>query len=281
MLTKAILTGGVLSLLAGSIVYFGTEGADAMDFSSESSKSFDLSGDTTSTVKSSEAETETDNLAGSADMSPPKDEAKPKTRWLDQYLKASKPKAEPKPEAKPEADDKQSDEYDRGDARDEAKGTYVVSEKPRDETVGAHDDRPETNEFAGDAQGDFSEVFGLVSSRKDVDYDRVLAEAEKLLVVDMRNEALLEIVDYAVSRGDMEKATQIGRNLSSPELRDTARARIGKGLALRGDAESAFAIIEDIEIDELAAPIRLEIIAALMMTPEERLEASVFGRMNR
>jgi hypothetical protein len=275
MLTKAILTGGVLSLLAGSIVYFGTEGADAMDLGSESSKVFDLSGDTTSTVKSSEAET--DNLAGSAEMSPPKDETKPKTRWLDQYLKASKPQAKPKPEA----EEKQSDENDRGDARDEAKGTYVVSEEPRDETVGAHDDRPETNEFAGDAQGDFSEVFGLVSSRKDVDYDRVLAEVEKLLVVDMRNEALLEIVDYAVSRGDMEKAAQIGRNLSSPELRDTARARIGKGLALRGDAESAFAIIEDIEIDELAAPIRLEIIAALMMTPEERLEASVFGRMNR
>jgi len=31
MLTKAILTGGVLSVLAGSIVYFGTEGADALD----------------------------------------------------------------------------------------------------------------------------------------------------------------------------------------------------------------------------------------------------------
>ena len=31
MLTKAILTGGVLSVLAGTIVYFGTEGADALE----------------------------------------------------------------------------------------------------------------------------------------------------------------------------------------------------------------------------------------------------------
>ena len=31
MLTKAILTGSVLALLSGSIVYFGTEGADALD----------------------------------------------------------------------------------------------------------------------------------------------------------------------------------------------------------------------------------------------------------
>jgi len=38
MLTRAILTGGILSILAGSIVYFGTEGADALGSISEKIK---------------------------------------------------------------------------------------------------------------------------------------------------------------------------------------------------------------------------------------------------
>jgi len=34
--------------------------------------------------------------------------------------------------------------------------------------------------------------------------------------------------------------------------------------------EAAFAVLDEVEIDELAAPIRLEIIAALMATRAER-----------
>ena len=106
--------------------------------------------------------------------------------------------------------------------------------------------------------------------RDTLDYDAVLLEANKLQVIDMRNEAVLEIVDYAVDRRDFAKAADIVAELSSPELRDTARARIGVGLALNGDMEAGFAVLEEIEIDELTAPIRLEIIAALMATRAER-----------
>jgi hypothetical protein len=44
-------------------------------------------------------------------------------------------------------------------------------------------------------------------------------------------------------------------------------------LALRGNAEAAFAVLDEIEIEELAAPIRLELITALMSTRQERDEA--------
>ena len=103
-----------------------------------------------------------------------------------------------------------------------------------------------------------------------IDYDAVLVEAKKLQVIDMRNEAFLEIIDYAIDRGDIGDAADILEELSRPELRDTARGRIGVGLASAGDMNAAFAVLDEIEIDELTAPIRLEIITALMATRAER-----------
>jgi len=52
--------------------------------------------------------------------------------------------------------------------------------------------------------------------------------------------------------------------------RDTARAKIGVGLARTGDSEAAFAVLDEMEIDELTASMRLEIITALMATKAER-----------
>ena len=112
-------------------------------------------------------------------------------------------------------------------------------------------------------------------SSSSFDYAAVLAEAKKLHVVDMRNQAVLEIVDFAVDNLDMAEAADLVPELSTPELRDTARARIGAGLARCGKAEAAFAIIDELEIDELAAPIRLEIITALMATSQERQAAGI------
>ena len=91
----------------------------------------------------------------------------------------------------------------------------------------------------------------------------------------MRNQAILEIVDFAVDSQDMTQAADLVQELSTPELRDTARARIGAGFARCGKADAAFAVIDDLEIDDLAAPIRLEIITALMATRQEREAAGI------
>jgi hypothetical protein len=52
-------------------------------------------------------------------------------------------------------------------------------------------------------------------------------------------------------------------NLSTPELRDTARQRIGISHAQAGRMDKAFAVMDGVEIDALSDPIRLEIIRSV------------------
>jgi len=253
-------------------------------------------------------------------------DTKPKTRWLDQYLKSDKNKAkasEPKSEvtdvvieksheAEIEAEVEVVVEGETGkkmmatmeegtdpQVTQKVKKKMIVKMDGDKKMVWSSDDESQMDEdidmemiemFLGEHTDmdmemlkDAKKEIRIIkldgkkhkgsahhSSLKAIDYDAVLVEAKKLQVIDMRNEAFLEIVDYAVDRGDIGDAADIVDELSSPELRDTARARIGVGLATRGDMEAAFAVIDEVEIDELAAPIRLEIIAALMATRAER-----------
>lgn len=300
MLTKAILTGGVLSVLAGSIVYFGTEGADALER------------DAHEDVRVEETE-----LAGGVESvdvvevevkDPSEDQ--PKTKWLDQYLKKSSDKAKTKPAKKvttvtetevvTESEEPRESIVEkkvriktklRNDGSDSAKGTYIVSKDARVETLnvdGLDLDEDIDVERLKEQLGltDEHNVEVRVIKKKvsespsrfsfdaketpSVDYGAVLGEAKKLMVTDMRNQAVLEIVDYAIDNGDMMQAADLVEELSTPELRDTARARIGTGLARSGEADAAFAVLDELEIDELSAPIRLEIITALMATKQER-----------
>jgi len=405
MLTKALLTGGVLSVLAGSIVYFGTEGADASEADARASmrveetelagapaaKAGDIAA-VKSDAKSAEAKSswsdKSETKQAEDDMAeviqagvenpnveepmaentspseanfqgPPPDTSKPKTKWLDQYLKKTKPEkrsedtVEEKPsetdmsiatpyEIEPNSDegegivgpaaafdDALADEYsaetsatenadlwntDRSDRpvmrmekrnalrglRGEEKETLSALEDSRLETFDLDD--PEIDAFDlydWDEEGDvdidalLEELNGSSEERVEVriirkidgksshhamanhreaeiDYDMILDEAKKLLVTDMRNQAFLEIIDHAIDQGDVMRAADIVEDLSTPELRDTARARIGVGLARSGDQRAAFAVLDELEIDELSAPIRLEIITALMATKQER-----------
>ena len=102
MLTKAILTGGFLSVLAGSIVYFGAEGADALerDVHQETRlETTELAGAAEPELKTFNIEVETADVdveildAGKTQktaIDPPATKPKPKKKWLDQYLKSKK-----------------------------------------------------------------------------------------------------------------------------------------------------------------------------------------------
>ena len=384
MLTKAILTGAVLAGLSGGLVYFGTEGAAAIESEAREdvvAMDTELAGAVDTIV---EAETVANNetvvakapkqtskqtietLAGidkaeekladavdadavdadavdsdavgsggsPAKIDPPKgdEDAKPKTKWLDQYLKSTKPRAgEATKPATPEAHHDEShtveavietetdetvietetnvdtmmssDVSETGPAttdlpKRKVKRRIVVKMEDGDKAGWAaeleqilmdEDIDPElVKDIIRDHQGTEKNVSVVrrgekshlndrsaekKMSRPEVDYDLVLQEARKLQVVDMRNQAILEIMDYAVDQGDIGAAADLVDEFANPELRDTARAKIGVGLANRGDAEAAFAVLDEIEIDELTAPIRLEIIAALMATQSERAAA--------
>ncbi len=382
MLTRAILTGGVLSILAGSIVYFGTEGADALETDMRENlreEATELAGGT-DTIKAVEVhphDNEAEIKVNEPKDKEPKEKAEePKKKWLDQYLKQSKedsssdenlkelevvidqpsdvmfdqnPKVvvtdeqEPivaiaqdsasetdqvkvdtdsvtelrpasKPELSPELDvevelDVQHDpalekkekvrvitRTVRENADAESEGAYIVSEQSRVETINIDDLDIEALNLDGEIdvemlkaqlgiedkrnievrviKREMTENPSLINldkkSKLTIDYDFILTEAKKLMVTDMRNQAVLEIVDYAIDNGDIVQAADLVDELSTPELRDTARARIGTGLARVGNPDAAFAVLEALEIDELAAPIRLEIITALMATKAER-----------
>ena len=443
MLTKAILTGGVLSALAGCIVYFGTAGADALEgknkadirieetklaggapelastaidvaetsikdsgdvFEDAAESGEDLAGSEDEVLDSSkdEMESNTSGLRGSevetleeetvatedivaseesvaedADIESmaelkedpiqdqPKEKSKPETKWLDQYLKRTKPNADSKhekklaakkAEMKKKSDAMKAEMREKAEMKMKADAMEAKLETAEDETstkLEMMDDKADamrkphgdrkmrkrlrirkhiadgktdvTAEMSKDGDSEKREVeidvdaidvdalsrgddidvqalkekLGLdgeknveirviktmegkpshsdkeMHSSSSFDYAAVLAEAKKLHVVDMRNQAVLEIVDFAVDNLDMAEAADLVPELSTPELRDTARARIGAGLARCGKAEAAFAIIDELEIDELAAPIRLEIITALMATSQERQAAGI------
>lgn len=390
MVIKAILTGGVLSVLAGSIVYFGTEGADTLERDTREDvhlEETELAGAAKTTADKvepiiktpkqmtrekkkakalaeakaksefetkveqatleqaelapeAEAQAEKSNEIRAADDEPQSEsqpveetaaetpQERPKTRWLDQYLKSDKPKAiSPQPNSdvidvvmdKADETDGMTDtdvemamESETKDTESENVSKTVSGEKIRSKRIVVKTDGDKEFVWSSDdtETGDenldmkmIEELFkehtdmdpSILSSgantevrivkrkeklqhgqshrkamRNPIDYEAVLIEAKKLQVIDMRNQAFLEIVDYAVDRGDVGDAADIVDELSSPELRDTARAKIGVGLAMSGDMEAAFAVLDEIEIDELTAPIRLEIISALMATREER-----------
>lgn len=326
MLTKAFLTGGSLALLAGLGVYFGAEGADALESDIRHNvrlEETELAGSAESTVQSFEVDVETIDVeavaveAVSTDASaklaealdPPISEEKPKRKWLDQYLK-SKPSDEEKAESAtdqtvdvevkitPEAELATDTKPEPRKLKKIRKKMVVVQKegdeevvlKSEDETIQVGEDfdvemiedllqkhknaKAEVRVIKIDGKTPQAEKVEKAKARaktpKPFDYDAVLTEARKLQVIDMRNEAVLEIIDYAIDRNDVGNAADIVAELSSPELRDTARARIAVGLARRGKMYPAFAVLEEIEIDELTAPIRLEIITALMATRAER-----------
>ena len=378
MLTKAILTGVVLSALTGTIVYFGTEGSDA--YINETripapEEQAELAGAPSEIVASTEvvasnelvASNVTDEQFAKAENfakieksveveDPPAKATKPKTKWLDQYLKRVKPKAEsaseevieadsesmkdievehateieaepmieveaeidiqPDVEAQPAAEidtDMDVDMEMSADAKKKRKkvrikkrmkgmeadstatGSYTVSEDSHSATQDDGTIDLDVLDFEGeissetlkehleiDDEGDLevrivkkmarkaSKDKSRMNQRPTIAYEVVLAEANKLVLPDMRNQAILEIIDYAIDKRDMSEAADLVDELSTPELRDTARARIGGGLARCGKADAAFAVINALEIEELAAPIRLEIITALMATKQER-----------
>jgi hypothetical protein len=94
-------------------------------------------------------------------------------------------------------------------------------------------------------------------------FDALLEQAALLEIDDARDDAYLNILNFALSEGRYDVAAELVDKLSAPPLRDTARQRIGISHAEAGRTDKAFSVLDDIEIKELADPIRLEIIRAV------------------
>ena len=87
-------------------------------------------------------------------------------------------------------------------------------------------------------------------------------EAKKIKQVDLKDQAYLRLVDYAVANGKFNAGKSLIKSLSSPELRDTARSRIAIGMALSGQDKTAFELLNEVEVDALRDVLRLQVIEA-------------------
>lgn len=94
--------------------------------------------------------------------------------------------------------------------------------------------------------------------------DAVFEQAEIIMQPDLRDRAYLDLVDYATSKGMFGEAKKAAMKIQQIELRDTARSRIAMGLARFGKSDDAFALIEEVEIDELRDVMRVQVIEALL-----------------
>lgn len=97
-------------------------------------------------------------------------------------------------------------------------------------------------------------------------FGTLIEQAGRIEIVDARDDAYFNILTFALTENRHTVAGEVLEKLSTPELRDTARQRVGISHARRGRMEEAFAVIDSIEINELKDPIRLEIIRSATST---------------
>ncbi|MEP3889690.1 MAG: hypothetical protein ABJN69_04435 [Hellea sp.] len=100
----------------------------------------------------------------------------------------------------------------------------------------------------------------------------VMEQAEKIKMPELRDRAYLDLVSYGLEHSDYGVASKALKKIEQVELRDTARNRIAVTYAKDGDAEKAFAILDDLEVEALRDVMRLQVIEA-MIAPEGLPEA--------
>ena len=172
-------------------------------------------------------------------------------------------------------DTSKPDAKDRVDTKvmkwtDSAKGTFVITPgskpksdgKPKVETATTSGSPKEDVTFEDTPRFGLDGRKSMVRGDMSEPYAMLVSEAEKLEITDVKDGAYLNIVDYALMRGDYDEAKRLIAKLSTEELRDTARQNMGIALAQAGRMDAAFAVVDELEVEELADPIRLAIIQA-------------------
>ncbi len=95
------------------------------------------------------------------------------------------------------------------------------------------------------------------------DFSRIITQAERMASVDLRDQAYLSAVEFALSYENFTGADEAMQSLSQPQLRDTARSKIAVKYAKSGKTDAAFRIIDRVEIDDLRDFMRLQVIEAV------------------
>ena len=100
--------------------------------------------------------------------------------------------------------------------------------------------------------------------------DQILAQAEQIENPDLRDQAYLDLVDYSLRESNFDMAKLAMTKLQQIELRDNARGRIAESYARAGNSAAAFAMIDDVEIEEFRDFTRLRVIQAFIVKPQQQ-----------
>lgn len=92
---------------------------------------------------------------------------------------------------------------------------------------------------------------------------RIMTQAGRMASPDLRDQAYLSAVEYALDNSNYTGANKALDQLSQPQLRDTARSKIAVKYAQEGRSDKAFDVIDAVEIDDLRDFMRLQVIEAI------------------
>ena len=92
----------------------------------------------------------------------------------------------------------------------------------------------------------------------------ITAQALKIELPELRDRAYLDLVNFALKHKDYESARAAIDGIDQIELRDTARNRMAIAYAKHGQAEAAFELLEELEVEALSDVIRLQVIESII-----------------
>ena len=95
----------------------------------------------------------------------------------------------------------------------------------------------------------------------------ITQQALKIELPELRDRAYLDLVSFALKHKDYASARTAIDGIDQVELRDTARNRMAIAYARHGQAEAAFELLEELEVEALSDVIRLQVIESII-SPE-------------
>jgi len=251
MIIKTALATLITASLAGSVVYYGTHE------SSSASNEVMLDSHPHSSAKMVEDEIVQDN--GSID------EDRSSERVIDKLLKRDADKETVTTETT--TTETTITETTVMDDAEEIMPVEQAESDPSMPASGDEDVKEVDVEVAYPIQtiDDGYEKLAMAEIGKNNLLDTVFAQAEIIKAAELKDQAYLDIVTYAVTHKLYSASDKAMEKIGQVELRDTARSQIAISLAKDGNTTEAFALIDQVETEELRDIMRLQVIEAMIL----------------
>ena len=98
----------------------------------------------------------------------------------------------------------------------------------------------------------------------------VMAQIENIETTEIKDQAYFDVVTYALRHKKYANAGTAISKIGNMDFRDTARGQYAVALAKDGKTDEAFALLEDLEVDELRDVLRLKVIEAMILPDETK-----------